>query len=497
MALVGKTAEEQIWNFLKQIGLNDFGIAGLMGNLRAESGLNPKNMQNSYEKKLGYNDDSYTKGVDNGTYTNFINDKVGYGLAQWTYWSRKKNLLEYAEAAGKSIGDLEMQLCFLHKELSEGYKTVFSTLKTAKTVLEASNAVLLHYEKPADQGTTVQKKRAEYGQSCYDKYAKSKGGTNMSNSALVTCTVKSPNHSGRRTKKLCRITPHCVVGQLVAKNIGYCFDDEARQASCNYGIGTDGDVCLIVDEANRSWCSSSSDNDQQAVTIECASDRTHPYAMNSKVYNKLVELCVDICRRNGKKKLLWLGNKEKTLSYQPKDDEMVLTAHRWFANKSCPGDWLYSRFGELAKTVTAALGGKVEDDDKEEDVVFPATPFMVNVLIHDLNYRSEPSMKGAVRGQTGKGCFTIVEVKDGWGRLKSGAGWIYLENPEYCTINGSISVEKKEDEPRTYVVKKGDSLWKIAAKELGKGARYTEIKALNGMKNNTIHTGDVLKIPAK
>lgn len=126
----------------------------------------------------------------------------------------------------------------------------------------------------------------------------------MSNSKLVTCTVKSPNHSGKRTHSIDRITPHCVVGQLSAKSIGGCFTSPSRQASCNYGIGTEGGVCLIVDEANRSWCSSSGANDQRAVTIECASDKTEPYAFNSTVYNKLVDLCVDICRRNGKTKLI-------------------------------------------------------------------------------------------------------------------------------------------------------------------------------------------------
>lgn len=114
---------------------------------------------------------------------------------------------------------------------------------------------------------------------------------------------------------------------------------------------------MYVEEKNRSWCSSSNANDQRAVTIECASNTKHPYTMNSTVYETLIKLCVDICKRNGKKKLIWLGDKNKTLNYSPKSDEMVLTVHRWFANKSCPGDWLYSRLGDLASKVTAQLGG--------------------------------------------------------------------------------------------------------------------------------------------
>lgn len=177
------------------------------------------------------------------------------------------------------------------------------------------------------------------------------------NSPLVVYTKLSPNHSGQRTHSIDRITPHCVVGQLSAESICGCFTSPTRQASCNYGIGTDGRVSLCVEEKNRSWCSSSNSNDQRAVTIECASDMNEPYAMNSAVYNSLVKLCIDICKRNGKKKLLWLGDKNKTLNYAPAADEMILTVHRWFANKSCPGNWLYARLGDLAARVTAALGG--------------------------------------------------------------------------------------------------------------------------------------------
>ena len=122
--LNGRNNEEKIWNYLKGAGLNDCGAAGLMGNLYAESGLRPDNLQNTCEKKLGMTDASYTAAVDGGTYTGFVRDCAGYGLAQWTYWSRKQGLFNFAKAAGRSIGDLEMQLDFLMKELREGYKAV-------------------------------------------------------------------------------------------------------------------------------------------------------------------------------------------------------------------------------------------------------------------------------------------------------------------------------------------------------------------------------------
>ncbi len=160
-----------IWDFLKGKGLNDYAVAGLMGNLKAESSLEPKNLQGSYERKLGFTDESYTAAVDNGSYNNFVRDKAGYGLAQWTYWSRKQNLLNFAKSKNTSIGDLSMQLEFLWKEL-QGYKSVMETLKKATSILEASNAVLKGYERPANQGESAQKKRASYGQGYYDKYAK-------------------------------------------------------------------------------------------------------------------------------------------------------------------------------------------------------------------------------------------------------------------------------------------------------------------------------------
>ena len=177
------------------------------------------------------------------------------------------------------------------------------------------------------------------------------------NSKMVVCTKLSPNHSGQRTHSIDRISPHCVVGQVTAESLGNIFSKSSYRASSNYGIDKDGRVGLYVEEKNRSWCTSSNANDQRAVTIECASDTKSPYRMNDAVYETLIKLCADICRRNGKKKLIWFGDKNKSLNYAPKSDEMVITVHRWFANKSCPGDWLYSRLGDLAKKVTAQLDG--------------------------------------------------------------------------------------------------------------------------------------------
>jgi len=177
------------------------------------------------------------------------------------------------------------------------------------------------------------------------------------NSSMVAYTKLSPNHSGQRTHAIDRISPHCVVGQCTAEGLGDWFYKSSTQASSNYGIDKNGRVGLYVEEKNRSWCTSSNDNDQRAITIECASDTTEPYTMNNTVYETLIKLCTDICKRNGKKKLLWFADKDKSLNYAPKSDEMVITVHRWFANKSCPGNWLYARLGDVAARVTANLGG--------------------------------------------------------------------------------------------------------------------------------------------
>lgn len=378
---------EKIWKYLKSKGLNDYGAAGLMGNLHAESGLNPKNLQNSYEKKLGYTDAQYTAAVDNGKYKNFVKDSAGYGLAQWTYWSRKQALIDFCKTAGTSIGDLDMQLNFLWKELSDGYRGVINVLMNATSIIEASNTVLLQFERPADQSASVQLKRAEYGQAYYDKYANRNqegGSVVMSNSSLVSYTKISPNKSSPRNHSIDRISIHCVVGQCSVETLGNIFAPTSRQASSNYGIGLDGKIGMYVEEKDRSWCTSSSSNDNRAVTIEVASDTYDPYKVTDAAYASLLDLVTDICKRNGKTKIIWFGDKEKTLSYTPKPNEMVMTVHRWFANKSCPGDYLYNKHPEIAAEVNRRLsGGNAGIEEEDENMTLETFKKLMN------EYRAE------------------------------------------------------------------------------------------------------------
>lgn len=190
----------------------------------------------------------------------------------------------------------------------------------------------------------------------------------MSNSSLISYTQLSPNHSGQRKHKVDRISPHCVVGQCSIESLGDWFSKSSTGASSNYGIDKDGRIGLFVDENNRSWCTSSPSNDHRAITIECASDTDDPmYTMTDTVFNSLVKLCIDICKRYDKDTLLWIDDKNSALSYIPKDNEMVITVHRWFANKGCPGNWLYSRLDKLATLVTNALQNEKEDEDMTQE----------------------------------------------------------------------------------------------------------------------------------
>ena len=327
----------------------------------------------------------------------------------------------------------------------------------------------------------------------------------MSNSPLVSYTKISPNKTVARKHAIDTVTIHCVVGQLTVETLGSIFADPARKASSNYGIGVDGRIGMYVEEKDRSWCTSNADNDNRAVTIEVASDTAHPYAVNDRAYNALISLLADICMRNKIYKLIWKG--DKSLIGQP--DKQNMTVHRWFANKSCPGEYLYSRHAQIAAAVNERLQyyeepgvtkAPVEADPVESKATFSKgdvvslsddakyyngtpvgawvkrlnwivksvsgnrvvidksadgkyainspvdskylsvvtqktdVPYLVKVDILDLNIRKGPGTNYDTIGMcTGKGVFTIVEEQtgkgsvNGWGKLKSGAGWVSLD----------------------------------------------------------------------
>lgn len=244
----------------------------------------------------------------------------------------------------------------------------------------------------------------------------------MSNSALATYTKISPNRTSPRNHKIDTISIHCAVGQFTAKELlnlsNFTKYNPSKGSSCNYAIGRDGSIGIGVEEKDRSWCTSSRSNDHRAITIEVASDTKHPYKVTDAAYDALIDLLVDICKRNGIKELKWKA--DKTLIGKPEKQNM--TVHRWFANKACPGDYLYSRHGQIANEVNARLKPKKKS-------------YRVQVSITNLNIRKGPGTNYAKTGQfTGKGIFTIVDErkgpgsKKGWGKLKSGTGWISLDH---------------------------------------------------------------------
>lgn len=245
----------------------------------------------------------------------------------------------------------------------------------------------------------------------------------MSNSSLVSYTKISPNRTSPRNHKIDTITIHCVVGQYDLETIGNIFSSPSAQASCNYGISYDGKVGMYVEEKDRSWCSSNRANDNRAITIEVASDTTHPYAVKKAAYDKLIDLLVDICKRNGIPKLLWKA--DKNLIGQV--DKQNMTVHRWFDNKECPGEYLYSRHGEIARLVNQRLSKGTSINTKNDD-------YLVQVTAKDLNIRQGPGTNYPSNGFITPGTYTIVKESSGqgsslWGKLKSGAGWISLD---YC-----------------------------------------------------------------
>lgn len=301
----------------------------------------------------------------------------------------------------------------------------------------------------------------------------------MSNSSLVTYKKISPNRTSPRNHVIDTISIHCTAGEGTAKDIlnlsHFVNYNESGGSSCNYAIGYDGSIGMGVEEKDRSWCTSSRSNDHRAITIEVSSSNKAPYKVKDAAYKSLIKLLVDICNRNNIKELKWQGNK----SLIGQVDKQNMTVHRWFANKSCPGDYLYNLHGEIAAEVNAQLGsgtGKkgqtvyrvrktwadtktqkgayhvLENAKKAADAnpgysvfddsgkcLYPVADkdpneFKVRVSITDLNIRKGPGTNYAKTGKcTGKGVFTIVETSEGkgatagWGKLKSGLGWISLD----------------------------------------------------------------------
>ena len=248
----------------------------------------------------------------------------------------------------------------------------------------------------------------------------------MSNSTLATYTRISPNKTSPRNHKIDTITIHCMAGNLTVERCGEGFAKRTRMASSNYGIGSDGRIGLYVEEKDRSWCSSNKANDMRAVTIEVANDggAATGWHVSDAAMTSLIALVTDICRRNGIKQLLWKG--DKNLIGQV--DKQNMTVHRWFKNKACPGDYLYGKHAYIAAEVNKRLG-VTETQPAEQPA--SSSNYKVRITAGTLNVRAGAGTSYKVTTTVKKGgIYTITAEQNGWGKLKSGAGWISLKYTE-------------------------------------------------------------------
>lgn len=454
MALKGNTREEKIWFFLVEKLGSKHGAAGLMGNLKAESGLRPRNLQNSFERKFNMNDDTYTELVDNGSYKNFIRDGAGYGLAQWTFWNRKQNLYNYCRERGTSIGNLASQLKFLIKELKESYPSVYEGLRNATNTRVASNLVLLQYEKPANQNISVQNKRARYSEDFYIKYHKREipGGNKAPTSNAVP--VKPKEEKINILEEILTRNPCYKTGQkiivkgLMLHSVG-CPQPNARTFINNWNSPSFGSACVhgFIDANtgniyqtlpwnHRGWhCGGSGNNTHIGVEMcEPASIRytsganftcsnlADARAAATKTYKSAVKLFAYLC---------------KQYNLSPTANGVIVShkegCARGIATNHGDPEHLWNGLGTgytmdgFRRDVKAAMQG-ISTTTTTSKPQTNSIGKVVKVTADVLNIRKGPGTNYAVVGAiTDKGTYTMVEIKNNWGKLKSGLGWICLD----------------------------------------------------------------------
>ena len=487
-----------IWDRLYAAIQNPYGVAGVMGNLYAESALRSNNLQNTYEKKLGMTDEQYTAAVDNGSYSNFVHDSAGYGLFQATYWSVKEALYNYAKAHSKSIGDRNMQVDQFIDMMKSSYQAIWNTLTTAKTVREASNAVLLKFERPADQSEAVQVKRAGYGQTYFDKYAASTPATEqpaildekyakyinsttthyISNSGSDERGQYTGGQAGDQTGKEWQMRswynrPWSCVLRYPDQKVALMIAQLAIDAALNDKVGYD-------QSQNRTYLSQlkAVGWEPSKITVTCEADCSAGVCANITAAGYLLGIPA-LQKHTG----TYTGNMRSALTkagftlltdskylasgeYLLPGDILLLDSHHTATNvtigSKVKGDWkptgstpaaptptptttkyyrvrknwadkasqigAFTVFQNAKNCVDANPGYAAFDDNGNQ--VYPAvafSPYLVRVSIDDLNIRTGPGTSYSRTGEyTGKGVFTIVQEQDGWGKLKSGAGWISL-----------------------------------------------------------------------
>ena len=461
---------QTIWNFLKKEGFNDYGIAGLMGNLDAESGLRSNNLQDTYSRKFGLSDIQYTQKVDNGSYTNFVYDEAGYGLAQWTYWSRKQNLLNYAKSKNKSISDLEMQLEFLCKELREQYtNSVYNILKIATSVQQASDAVLMNFERPQN-AASYKSKRAEMGMVYYNKFSKGVGNIMATNIYKKGQAVKLSTHfnssefdchgSGccsqtiinpQLVKYLQQIRDH-FNAPITITSAYRCPTHNSRIGGATGSRHTKGDAADIVVKGRTprevaKYAESigikgiglyETSADGYFVHIDTRSTKSFWYGQNEQPRTTFggssgsTTITTDTT-----------SNSETTLSLNDrgtavKEVQEMLT-ELGYDLSSGPNDKTKGADGIYGmKTWRAVIDFQRKNNLDPDGVVGEQTMaalekatskagHTVKVTASLLNVRSGPSIESPVVGMIRKNTtYKLLEIKDGWGRIASPAGWVSL-----------------------------------------------------------------------
>jgi hypothetical protein len=369
----------------------------------------------------------------------------------------------------KELKGMTSPLNYLYKLSELHYATALNYVENVNRVLVEHE--LYKYDEVLEGKRKESSEAAPFTSSQEEPY-------HFTNSPLVTVSKPSRYNGGQRQHKIDTITIHCYVGQVTAlQGVNY-FNTINRQASCNYVVGKDGDIGLSTDEGKRSFCSSNRANDERAVTIETASDTTAPYKITDKALNSLILLCADICKRNNIKELKWSDNKDDRVNHR---NGVNMTCHRDYAKKSCPGDYIYSKEGYIAEEVNKILKGtkpessaaapstssiydneeyksfnfiKYSDDYADLKKAFGYNKkllykhyieygkkevrkvsfdlliqqgYLVQIKITDLNIREDATTKSKSKGYIKPGIYTIIEEENGFGKLKSGVGWVSLK----------------------------------------------------------------------
>lgn len=479
-----------IWDRLYAAIQNPYGVAGVMGNMHAESSLRSNNLQNTYEKSLGLTDEQYTAAVDNGSYGNFVHDSAGYGLVQWTFWSLKEGLLNYARSQGTSISDWKMQVDYFLKEMKEEYTAIWKVLTTTKTIREASDAVLLKFERPADQSEAVQVKRAGYGQEYFDKYA------------VTVASTPAEEKPAQETSQDTGCTASMLIA-VAAAEIGYkekASNSQLDDPTVNAGSANYTKYARDFDQKYPNWyngkkngyawcdtfvdwCFLNAFGYENALRLTCQPEKSAgagcTYSLRyyknkgqfhtsgpkpgdqiffgmsidnsshtgivekvdgSKVYTIEGNTSDTVARRSyalSNSRILGYGRpaydvEGTTVTPAAPTTTTYYRVRKSWAEKS-------SQIGAFtvlqnAKNCVDANPGYAAFDDNGNQV-YPAvqttfTPYLVKVSITDLNYRKGPSTSYESYGYISVGVYTIVDEQDGWGLLKAYAdqrnGWISL-----------------------------------------------------------------------